>query len=111
MIDLHCHILPGLDDGAQTLEDSLEMARVAAKDGIHTIAATPHADLWGTNPDQKDLEERVAQLQAALDPQCIAITLVPGMENPLTPELVSGRVVPLNHTGYALVELPFEEFP
>ena len=111
MIDLHCHILPGLDDGAQTLEDSLDMARVAAGDGIHTIAATPHADLWGANPDQADLEDRVAQLQAALDTQGIPVRIVPGLENHLTPELVSGQVVPLNHTGFILVELPFEEFP
>ncbi len=111
MIDLHCHILPGLDDGAQTLEDSLEMARVAARDGIGTIAATPHADLWGTQPDRADLELRVGRLQEALDAQGIAIQLVSGLENHLTPELLSGGIVPLNRTSYALVELPFEEFP
>lgn len=111
MIDLHCHILPGLDDGAQTLEESLEMARVAAGDGIHTIAATPHADLWGTNPDQEDLEDRVARLQEALEAQSIPVRIVPGLENHLTPELLSGQVVPLNRTGFVLVELPFEEYP
>jgi protein-tyrosine phosphatase len=42
VIDLHCHILPGIDDGALDLDDSLAMARVAAADGIETIAATPH---------------------------------------------------------------------
>ena len=42
MIDLHCHILPGIDDGALDLADSLSMARVAAADGIRVIAATPH---------------------------------------------------------------------
>lgn len=42
MIDLHCHILPGIDDGAQTMEDSLSMARQAVSEGIHTIVATPH---------------------------------------------------------------------
>lgn len=111
MIDLHCHILPGLDDGAQTLEDSLEMARVAAADGIRTIAATPHADLWGSSPDREDLEERVAQLQSALDAEGIPVRIVPGLENHLTPDLLTGGIVPINHTRYALVELPFEEFP
>lgn len=111
MIDLHCHILPGLDDGAQTLEDSLEIARVATRDGINTIAATPHADLWGDNPDQTDLETRVAELQAALDASGIPINVVPGLENHLSPALTTGNAVPLNHTTYALVELPFEEFP
>lgn len=42
MIDLHCHILPALDDGARSLEDSVAMARVAAADGIEAICATPH---------------------------------------------------------------------
>jgi protein-tyrosine phosphatase len=42
VIDLHCHILPGIDDGALDLPDSLAMARVAAADGIDVIAATPH---------------------------------------------------------------------
>src|SRR5215472_15456701 len=44
MIDLHCHILPGLDDGAKTIEDSLAMAEDAIQDGITHIVATPHAD-------------------------------------------------------------------
>ena len=42
MIDLHSHILPGLDDGASTWEDSLEMARMAVEDGIRTMVASPH---------------------------------------------------------------------
>jgi len=45
MIDLHTHVLPGLDDGAATLEEALEMMRIAAEDGITEIVATPHADL------------------------------------------------------------------
>ncbi len=42
MIDLHCHILPNLDDGAQSMEESVAMAKAACKEGIHTIVATPH---------------------------------------------------------------------
>ncbi|MDG0963225.1 tyrosine protein phosphatase, partial [Bacillus paranthracis] len=42
MIDLHCHILSGIDDGAQTVTDSLAMAQKAVQEGIHTIVATPH---------------------------------------------------------------------
>ncbi|MGA8218901.1 MAG: CpsB/CapC family capsule biosynthesis tyrosine phosphatase [Solirubrobacterales bacterium] len=54
MIDLHCHILPGIDDGALDLADSLAMARVAAADGIETIAATPHI--------RHDHDVRIAEL-------------------------------------------------
>lgn len=42
MIDIHCHILPGLDDGAQTITDSLDMAEEAVREGISSIIATPH---------------------------------------------------------------------
>ena len=42
MIDLHCHMLPGIDDGSMSIEMSLEMARIAAADGITTTACTPH---------------------------------------------------------------------
>lgn len=111
MIDLHCHILPGLDDGAQTLEDSLEMARVAAGDGIRTMVATPHGAQWGTASTPEELEARVVQLQEALDSRGIPIHVLPGLENYLGPELTSGQAIPLNHTRYLLVELPFEEFP
>ena len=42
MVDIHCHILPGIDDGAKTMEDSIIMAKEAVGEGIHTIIATPH---------------------------------------------------------------------
>ncbi len=42
MIDLHCHILPGLDDGPSSMQEALAMCRIAAEDGIRTIVATPH---------------------------------------------------------------------
>ena len=42
MIDLHCHVLPGIDDGARLLEETLDMARTAVKNNIDTIVATPH---------------------------------------------------------------------
>ena len=44
MYDIHCHILPGIDDGPDQLEDSLTMARLAAEDGTRTVVATPHGD-------------------------------------------------------------------
>ena len=42
MIDLHCHMLPGIDDGVETIEESVEFARVAIQDGVKVIIATPH---------------------------------------------------------------------
>lgn len=64
MIDLHCHILPGIDDGAPTLEEALAMCRLAAADGCEAMVATPHQrrDPWW-NDDVERLRELAAQLQ------------------------------------------------
>lgn len=78
-IDLHCHILPGLDDGALDLRDSLAMARQAHADGIATVCATPHI-----RHDHAvaidELPARVGELQAALDEEAIDVRVVPGGE-------------------------------
>jgi protein-tyrosine phosphatase len=79
MIDLHSHILPGLDDGARTVEDSLEIARAALEDGITAIAGTPHVrDDYPT--DAGAMEGRVAELRAQLDETGIALDVRPGGE-------------------------------
>ena len=79
MIDLHCHILPGLDDGARDLEDSVEMARVAESDGIRLICATPHI-----HPDHKvvpeELESRAHAVNEELHRQGLDVRVVPAGE-------------------------------
>lgn len=79
MIDLHSHILPGLDDGAATLERSLEMARVAVADGTSTIVATPHADAhYDVRPPARDAA--LATLRGALEQERIPLEVLPGAE-------------------------------
>ncbi len=64
MIDLHCHVLPGLDDGPSNLEFSLAMARAAVDAGIQIIVATPHVRRdYPVEPEE--VEERVAELEDA----------------------------------------------
>ncbi len=79
MIDLHTHILPGLDDGALDLADSLAMARTAAGDGISIVCATPH--VRGDHDVRIDeLPERVRALQQAIDDAGAGIRIAPGGE-------------------------------
>jgi protein-tyrosine phosphatase len=107
MIDLHCHILPGLDDGAWDLDDSAGMARQAAADGIEVIAATPHI-----HPDHEvlihELEDRVGRLNAALAEEGVGVRVVTGGEvsEPLLDELDDDdlRRVSLGGGGWVLVE-------
>jgi len=67
LIDLHLHLLPGVDDGAQTLEQALAMGRIAAADGCTALVATPHQrrDEW-SNDDARRLADRLAELAAQL---------------------------------------------
>lgn len=83
MIDLHCHLLPGLDDGARDLEDSVEMARQAEADGIRAICATPHI-----RHDHAvriaELPERLAEVQAAVAASDCRTRVLPGGELAVT---------------------------
>ena len=79
MIDLHTHILPGLDDGAQTIEDSVSMARSARADGIRTVAATPHVrDDYPTSPDE--MERAARDVRQALGSSGIELEVLTGGE-------------------------------
>ena len=79
MVDLHCHILPGLDDGPATMDDSLEMARVAAANGIATIVATPHVRDDHPYPLER-IDSLVAELNELLAGQGIALRVRSGGE-------------------------------
>jgi protein-tyrosine phosphatase len=79
LIDLHCHILPGLDDGASDLWDSLEMARQADEDGVELVCATPHIR---SDHDVRigEIAERVHALQGELQGRGLHVRLAPGGE-------------------------------
>ncbi|GIQ67371.1 hypothetical protein DUZ99_02420 [Xylanibacillus composti] len=79
MIDIHCHILSDLDDGAGDMRESVEMARIAFEDGIRHIVATPHFTLAYRNTAAR-VQRKVRELQQELDRQGIAVTIHPGNE-------------------------------
>ena len=115
MIDLHCHMLPGIDDGARDLSVSLDMARMAVADGISVTACTPHilAGLYENTGAQ--IRQHVAQLQDALDQEGIPLQLVTGADVHMVPDLAAGlqagRLLSLNDTRYVLVEPPHHVAP
>jgi len=80
LIDLHCHILPGIDDGAKTMEDSLEMAQAAVDEGITHIVATPHHMNRNWINDKQKVQQLVGEVQNVLNQQNIPLTLFPGQE-------------------------------
>lgn len=116
MIDLHCHILPGVDDGAQTIEDSLDMARYAVKQGITHILCTPHHNNGKYMNPKNEIIERVALLQERFDQEQIPITLLEGQEVRLTTllmeDLAQDRLLftDLDDT-YILIEFPSNSIP
>src|ERR1700737_1730858 len=89
LCDLHCHLLYGLDDGAKTLEDSLEMARALVDLGFSTVAPSPH-----NRPEYAPKSvalERLAEVKWALERDSILLSLAPNSENFLLDErLISG---------------------
>lgn len=111
MIDIHTHILPGIDDGAKDIEESLKMAQIAANDGITRIIATPHVITGLYENKKQDIIKAVAILNTQLTKQHIPVEILPGAEYRLEPELPRqlsrGELLTLNNSGrYLLVELP-----
>lgn len=114
-IDVHCHILPNVDDGATSLEMAMEMARMAAADGTSTIIATPHPNLTKGIGGLAKTRQLVEELQATLTAQQIPLRLRVGVEcylEPTIPQLVkAGQLTTLNNTRYLLIEFPMREAP
>ena len=116
MIDLHCHILPGTDDGPVSADESMDMGRLAVSDGISAIITTPHTLNGMYRNLFPDIQARTEDLQRMFTEQLIGITLYPGAEEHfrpgLTQRILSGESSTLNHTGrYVLVEFPFHTVP
>ena len=80
MIDLHCHILPGVDDGAENIEASIAMAEQAVSQGITHILCTPHHNNGKYTNPKSEVISLVASLQAELDKRKLPLTVLEGQE-------------------------------
>lgn len=117
MVDLHAHILPGLDDGAQNMEDALEMADMAVESGVTEIVATPHSNQKGRfeNYCSEELQNVFEEFLNALKNEKINLKVRPGMEilatEDFTLKIKDGSLMGLNDSYTYLVEFPFDADP
>ena len=116
MIDLHCHILPGVDDGPADVSESIEMARQAVADGIRTVVATPHGlnDVY-YNPVGKVIAQ-VRDLSAVLKTEGLNLKICPGSDaricSRMAERVAAGEAATINLNGrYILAEFPSQVIP
>ncbi|MEH7095607.1 tyrosine-protein phosphatase [Neobacillus vireti] len=114
MVDIHCHILPGIDDGAGNMSDSILMAKEAEKEGIHTIIATPHLNNQYDN--RKELiVTKVQEVNQALKNDGVNVTILPGQEpriyGDILDDLEKDEIQSLNNSQYLFIEFPSNHVP
>ena len=111
MHDLHAHILPGIDDGPAAIEDSIEIARIAAANGTRTMLATPHRKDVTELSSVERIRDLTAELDCRIREEGISLSLTLGMENhidaALPDDVAAGKALTMNGSRYILVEMPF----
>lgn len=113
MYDIHCHIISSVDDGSGNLNDSIEMAQIAAQAGTRGIIATPHCNIPGMyeNYWNVDFDKKITQLNDTLMKHNISVTVYPGQEifiyEDVLTRLKNGELITLNNSRYVLIEFDF----
>lgn len=114
MYDIHCHIIPNVDDGSGSLNDSVEMATLAAKSGTKGLIATPHCNIPGLvdNYWSEYFDKKIVQLNGELDKRGIPVRIYAGQEifshGDILARLKKGELITLNKSEYVLIEFDFD---
>jgi protein-tyrosine phosphatase len=115
MVDIHCHILPGLDDGSDNIEESVRMARLAVDSGTKAIIATPHSnipDSYQNYCDQRYIDT-LKTLKERIKEENIPLQIYSGHEIFASGDIVgmlkSKKLLTLRNSDYPLIEFPFKE--
>ncbi len=107
-MDMHCHCLPGIDDGARTMDQSLQMLKQAYDDGIRSVIATPHFHHRRGHASKEVILEKVKEVQEAIKATCPDMTIYPGNElyySSNLPELIAEeKVCTMAGSRYVLIE-------
>ena len=115
MVDIHCHILPGFDDGSDNIEESLRMARIAAGGGTKAIIVTPHSNIPGSYQNYLDKEyvDTFKELKAKIKEANIPLEIYPGHEifaaDDFVEQIKKRKLLTLCDSDYPLVEFGFRE--
>jgi protein-tyrosine phosphatase len=121
VIDIHSHILPDIDDGAETWEEALQMARLAVADGIRIMVASPHLFRKRTNNQweinhKEDILAKIEEFNQKLQAEGLELEILPGCDFPLSFEglqlLDDDQVLTINDAKrYLLLEFPYSALP
>lgn len=118
MIDLHNHLLPAIDDGSKGMEETIDFLRIAARDGVRVITATPHMKPGVYDNDRAAILDAVERVRAAAqgDAEAGKVELLPGAEVYFTADVVDrarrGELMTIGDRGrYVLLELPYQQVP
>ena len=108
IVDMHCHVLPGVDDGPKTMEDSMKVLAEVARQGVGEMIVTPHFHPGRYKVYASQVMETLTRTQAEAEKRNIAVRLIPGQEcyyySELTRELNAGHVLTMAGSRYVLVE-------
>ena len=114
-IDIHCHVLPGVDDGSSNMDETVEMLKIAASQGISDMIVTPHYKQGRVGTPKEVIDRMITEVEKYAALSGISIKLHPGTEifynSSLEEKLESGWLATMNGTEHVLVEFsPSDNF-